>query len=111
MSDRMACEIWIGGKLPRSLLKDFPISDLRLDWEETPFDASSAEGILAARDESGLLHFADCEAAWGEFGTLEDVASGTQHPVSASIRPGNTNTDPSPSSSTLGSPNDLPGDR
>jgi hypothetical protein len=67
----MAAEIWIGGKLRRSLLEEFPISDLRLDWDQTPFDASSEEGILAARDESKLLHFADCEAAWGEFEELE----------------------------------------
>ena len=71
MADRMAAEIWIGGKLPRSLLEEFPISDLALDWDETPFDATSEEGILSARDESGLLHFADCEAAWGEFEELE----------------------------------------
>ena len=66
MADRMAAEIWIGGKLPRGLLDEFPISDLRLDWDETPFDATSEEGILNARDESGRPHFADGEAAWGE---------------------------------------------
>ncbi len=71
MSDRMAAEIWIGGKLPRSLLDEFPISDLRLDWDEHPVDATSEQGILSARDESGLLHFADCEAAYGEFAELE----------------------------------------
>jgi hypothetical protein len=71
MADRMAAEIWIGGKLPRRLLDEFPISDLRLDWDETPFDSTSERGILSARDESGLLHFADCEAAWGEFQELE----------------------------------------
>ena len=46
MADRMAAEIWIGGKLPRSLLEEFPISDMRVDWDETPFDASSDEGIF-----------------------------------------------------------------
>jgi hypothetical protein len=71
MSDRMAAEIWVGGKLPRSLLSEFPISDLRLDWDENPVDASSEEGILSARDECCLLHFADCEAANGEFAELE----------------------------------------
>lgn len=71
MADRMPAEIWIGGKLPRSLLDELPISDLKLDWDETPFDSTSEEGILSARDESGLLHFADCEAAWGEFEELE----------------------------------------
>jgi hypothetical protein len=71
MADRMAAEIWIGGKLSRSLLDEFPISDLRLDWDETPIDPTSEDGILSARDENGLLHFADCEAAWGEFEELE----------------------------------------
>lgn len=72
MADRMPAEIWIGGQLPRSLVDEFPISDLRLDWDENPIDASSQEGILAARDEDGLLHFADAEAAWGQFEELED---------------------------------------
>ena len=71
MADRMAAEIWIGGKLSRSLLDEFPISDLRLDWDETPIASTSEDGILSARDENGLLHFADCEAAWGEFEELE----------------------------------------
>ena len=71
MADRIPAEIWVGGKLPRSLLDEFPIFDLRLDWDATPFDSTSEEGILSARDESGLLHFADCEIAWGEFEDLE----------------------------------------
>ena len=72
MADRIPAEIWIGGKLSRSLLDEFPISDLKLDWDETPFDSTTEEGILSARDESGLLHFADCEIAWGEFSDLEE---------------------------------------
>ena len=71
MSDRMPAEIWVGGQLPRILINEFPISDLRLDCDESPVDATSEEGILSARDESGLLHFADCEAAYGEFAELE----------------------------------------
>jgi hypothetical protein len=72
MADRMAAEIWIGGRLPRSLLTEFPIADLRVDWDATPFDSSTEQGILAARNENGLLHFADCEIAWGEFTELEN---------------------------------------
>jgi len=71
MSDRMAAEIWIGGKLPRSLLKEFPISDLCLDWDGNRLQSSAEADILAARDEDGLLHFVDVEAAWGEFEELE----------------------------------------
>ena len=47
MADRMAAEIWVGGKLPRTLLDEFPVSDLRLDFDETPFDATTEEGILS----------------------------------------------------------------
>ena len=72
MSDRMAAEIWIGGKFRRSLLDEFPIQDLRVDWDYTPFDSSTEDGILKARDENGLLHFCENEAAWGEFADLED---------------------------------------
>ncbi len=71
MSDRMAAEIWIGGKLSRSLLEEFPISDLRLDWDNNCLASSAEADILAGRDENGLLHFADYEAAWGQFEELE----------------------------------------
>jgi hypothetical protein len=71
MADRMAAEIWIGGKLPRSLLEEVPISDLRLDWDHNRLQSSTEADILAARDEDNLLHFADDEAAWGEFQELE----------------------------------------
>ena len=72
MSDRMPAEIWIGGKLPRSLLSEFPIDDLRLDWDENPLVANTEEGIMASRDDDGLLHFADAELTWGEFQDLEE---------------------------------------
>ena len=71
MADRMAAEIWIGGTLPRSLLDEFPISDLRLDWGNTPLASTAEADILTARDDDGLLYFVDNEASWGEFGELE----------------------------------------
>ena len=71
MADRIAAEIWIGGKLPRRLLEEFPVSDLCLDWDYNRLKSTLEEDILAARDETGLLHFADGEAAWGEFEELE----------------------------------------
>jgi hypothetical protein len=71
MADRMAAEIWIGGRLRRSLLEEFPVSDMRLDWDNSPLPSSSEEDLLAARDKDGLLHFADVEVAWGEFTELE----------------------------------------
>ena len=71
MADRMSAEIWIGGKLPRSLLEEFPVSDLSMDWDNTRLASSAEADIMAARDETGLLHFADIEADWGEFQELE----------------------------------------
>ena len=61
MADRMAAEIWIGGKLPRSLLDEFPISDLRLDWDNAR---------LAASDEADMDSHparADFPGAWKIF--------------------------------------------
>jgi hypothetical protein len=72
MADRMAAEIWIGGKLLRSLLEEFPISDLCLDWDNSRLASSAEAEILAARDADGLLHFADVELAGGVFEELED---------------------------------------
>jgi len=71
MADRMAGEIWIGSKLARSLLAELPISDLWLDWDHNRLQSSTEADILAARDGDGLLHFADDEAAYGEFQELE----------------------------------------
>ena len=73
MADRIAAEIWIGGKLPRRLLEEFPIADLCLDWDSTRLASSAEADILAARDADGLLHFADIEAAWGEFVRLKKL--------------------------------------
>ena len=67
----MAAEFWIGGKLRRRLLEEIPLTNMRLDWDEHPLELTSAEGLLAARDENQLLHFCDCEAAYGEFQELE----------------------------------------
>ena len=50
MADRMAAEIWIGGKILRSLLEEFPISDLRLDWDNNCLASSAEADILVARD-------------------------------------------------------------
>jgi hypothetical protein len=66
----MPAEIWVGGQLPRSLLSEFPIDDLRIDWDEHPVDRTSEEMLLASREDD-YLHFCDTEAAWGEFAELE----------------------------------------
>ncbi len=71
MADRFAAELWIGGRLLRSLLDEFPVSDLCLDWDGNRPQSYVEADILATRNEDGLLHFADVEAAWGEFQELE----------------------------------------
>ena len=64
MADRMTAEIWIGGKLRRSWLEEFPVSDLRLNWDEGVLPSVSEADLLAARiPDSGLLCFCDYEAA------------------------------------------------
>ena len=71
MADRMACEIWIGGKFPMVCWTSspFPICG----WISMPLRLTPRQRkAFDARDENGLLHFADCEAAWGEFAVLED---------------------------------------
>jgi hypothetical protein len=55
-------------------LEEAPIGGLFLDWDNTPFDDTSDETIVAGRDEEGHLHFADVEAANGEFQKLESWA-------------------------------------
>ena len=72
MADRMSAEIMIGGKLRRSWLDEFPVSGLRLDWDEGVLPPLSEADLLAARmPDSGVLRFCDYEAAWGEFQELE----------------------------------------
>ena len=66
MSDRMAAEIWIGGKMPRSLLEEFGVADLCTDWESEPL-GEVTEAKLQEVLQDGLLHFAEPEASWGEF--------------------------------------------
>jgi hypothetical protein len=72
MADHMAAEIWIGGKLRRSLLEEMPIDDLTIDWDCTSVIRTPEEELLKGCDENGYLHFCDPEIAWGEFQDLEE---------------------------------------
>jgi len=79
MSDRMAAEIWIGGKVPMSLLPALcaAIGDqgLSLEWGDGPFRPSRAEDLDQALRENDhavrLLWLCDEEAGGGVFEELE----------------------------------------
>lgn len=75
MSDRMAAEIMIGGKLRRKNLKKF-LSVLSecgggLDWGEPIFKPASDADLLDNLEEDRRLVLFDDEIAWGEFAYLE----------------------------------------
>lgn len=79
MSDYMAAEIHIGGKVPRSvaqaLCQVLNESGASLEWGDRPFHPQSTDDLLSARwgDTGGplLLRLYDDQARWGEFDTLE----------------------------------------
>jgi len=79
MSDRMAAEIWIGGKVPVSLVPALcaAISDegVSREWGDAPFRPSTAEdlGQSLREDDHGvrLLWLCDEEAGGGVFEELE----------------------------------------
>ena len=79
MSDRMAAEIWIGGKIPMSLVPALcaAISDegVSLEWGDAPFRPSTAEDFRQALKEDDhavrLLWLCDEEAGGGVFEELE----------------------------------------
>jgi len=79
MSDRMAAEIWIGGKIPMSLVPALcaAISDegVSLEWGDAPFRPSTADDFRQALREDDqaarLLWLCDEEAGGGVFEELE----------------------------------------
>jgi hypothetical protein len=75
MADRMACEIWIGGTIPRALAENLCAvvrdAGASLEWGGGMFVPESIEELLEAND-GGHLHLYDDERAWGEFTDLEE---------------------------------------
>jgi len=79
MSERIAAEIQIGGKVRRSVAEELcdVISTERvsLDWGGSPFQPKTIDELLAARHDNGdgllTLRLYDDEASWGEFDDLE----------------------------------------
>ena len=87
MSDYMAGEIWIGGKVPAGLIAELceviSRQGLGLEWGDARFKPSSAADLLEVREEIDgvpLLHLCNDEAPWGQFDELEGFLQ--QHRIS-----------------------------
>ena len=78
MSERMAAEIWIGGKVPAHLLpglcREIDAEGVSLDWGGAHISPKTAEDLLQARvdhDGAAVLYLCDEQASWGRFDGLE----------------------------------------
>jgi hypothetical protein len=79
MSERMSAEIWIGGKIPASLVPKLcaaiSAEGVSLDWGDAQFNPSSADDLHNAlrKNATGvaLLWLCDHASRWGEFSDLE----------------------------------------
>ncbi len=80
MSEYMAAEIHIGGKIRRSVAaalgEVIAASGAGLDWGESGFDPAGPDELIAScsADEGGplLLRLRDDQVRWGEFDALEE---------------------------------------
>ena len=88
MSDRMTADIRIGGPVPRELVEELcgeiQAAGVRLDYDGPFCEPRTAEDLIAACGEDGLLFLADHEVAYGEFAQLEDSLK--QHGISFTRR-------------------------
>lgn len=78
MSERMAAEIWIGGKVPAHLVAELcgeiDAAGVSLDWGGARFTPTTQEELLQARvdhDGAAVLYLCDEQASWGRFDSLE----------------------------------------
>ena len=76
MADRFPGEITIGGTLSAKLLEAFlgvvTSAGAKVgSYEGSPFDATTAEGLLEVLDENRHLFLVDDEARYGQFENLE----------------------------------------
>lgn len=76
MSDRYCAWIRIGGQIERSklepLLAEIHSSGVSLDWGEPPFEPTSADALVDAKEDD-TLQLCDDQARYGEFPELEEV--------------------------------------
>ena len=78
MSERMAAQIWIGGKVPTQLVDglcgEIDAEGVALDWGAGRFAPKTAEELLQARvdcEGAAVLYLCDEQASWGRFDSLE----------------------------------------
>lgn len=79
MSERMSADIWIGGKIPASLVAELcaviSAEDVSRDWGDAPFHPSGANDLQEALRNNAegvsLLWLCDDASRWGEFSELE----------------------------------------
>ena len=85
MSEWIAAEIWIGGKIPAALVPELCRligEETALECGEAAFEPTAARELMKARrNEHGtlLLHLVDDQARWGQFEALEQFLE--QHGV------------------------------
>lgn len=70
--DRVAAQIWIGGKLPRSFVSEFPVRDLQWDWDGARVGVPTEGILLEYCDPGEPLWLVDGWAHNGAFPELED---------------------------------------
>lgn len=75
MSDRMATDMLIGGRIPRTLASDLAgaicAEDVSLDYDAPIFHPHTPDDLLGALRD-GHLSLARLDCAWGRMDTLED---------------------------------------
>jgi hypothetical protein len=79
MSECLAAEIQIGGKVRRRVAEELcdviATERLALDWGDARFEPKTIDDLLAARFDNGdgllTLRLYDDQASWGEFDSLE----------------------------------------
>jgi hypothetical protein len=86
MADRMAAQLWIGGRLSAKQAEELcgVIADegASLDWGDSAFRPSTPQDLIQACDEnddSRVLCLCDDQASWGEFADLESFLQ--QHAI------------------------------
>ncbi len=80
MSERMAAQIWIGGKVPAQLVPELcgeiDAEGVALDWGGARFAPKTEAELLKARvdyDGAAVLYLCDEQASWGRFDSLEGL--------------------------------------
>jgi hypothetical protein len=95
MAERMAAQIWIGGRLSEKQAKELcgaiDAEGVSLEWGEGPFCPKTPRDLLQASVEhnDGLaIRLCDDQASWGEFADLESFLRDHAIPYTRHGEPG-----------------------